>query len=189
MYPTYDRQIEIGVGFEFGFTEPNHARCFSFPSDPPSEEGSPGVVRSRCPTTTAQRAASLATGPAGLPQRGQPEGPGRRGTLLWVLSCRATRKYLACRGETRRGRGGEVSKSARARRRFEGVVRQAHHERLANQRRASVASTPTAFPTPLSPCSDTQACPGYRCSGPARGRGRHSPYRGSGAGWCSRNAG
>jgi hypothetical protein len=41
-----------------------------FPSDPPSEGGSPGEVRSRCPTTTAQRAASLAAGPAGLPQRG-----------------------------------------------------------------------------------------------------------------------
>ena len=42
-----------------------HARRFFFPSDPPSEEGSPGEVRSRCPS-----AASLATGPAGLPQRG-----------------------------------------------------------------------------------------------------------------------
>jgi hypothetical protein len=45
-------------------TEP-HRRRFSFPSVPPSEEGSPGEVRSRCPS-----AASLATGPAGLPQRG-----------------------------------------------------------------------------------------------------------------------
>jgi hypothetical protein len=41
-----------------------------FPSDPPSEEGSPGVFRSRCPTTAAFWPASLATGPAGLPQRG-----------------------------------------------------------------------------------------------------------------------
>ena len=40
-------------------------RRFAFPSDSPSEEGSPGEVRSRCPS-----AASLATGPAGLPQRG-----------------------------------------------------------------------------------------------------------------------
>jgi hypothetical protein len=54
--------------------------CCSFPSDPPSEEGSPGKVRSRCPTTAVFWPASLATGPAGLPQRGQSDAvrPGRR---------------------------------------------------------------------------------------------------------------
>jgi hypothetical protein len=86
-------------------------RWFSSPSDPPSEEGSPGEVRSRCPTTAAYWPASFATGPAGLPQRGvsagfrkanllalcrangrdsgEPSaiGPGRRGALLCVLSC------------------------------------------------------------------------------------------------------
>ncbi len=45
-----------------------------FPSDPPSEEGSPGEVRARCPTTAAFWPASLATGPAGLPQRGASAG-------------------------------------------------------------------------------------------------------------------
>jgi hypothetical protein len=45
-------------------------RRFSFPSEPPSEEGSPGEVRSRCPTPSAFWPASLATGPAGLSQRG-----------------------------------------------------------------------------------------------------------------------
>jgi hypothetical protein len=96
-----------------------------FPSDPPSEGGSPGVVRSRCPTTAAFWPASLATGPAGLPQRGVSAGfreanllalrrangrasgepsarrAGEAGALLWVLSCRAARKYLARRGESR----------------------------------------------------------------------------------------
>ena len=46
--------------------------------------------------TTAQRAASLATGPAGLSQRGQPAGPGRRGAFLWVLSCRAAIQPHPC---------------------------------------------------------------------------------------------
>ena len=78
------------------------------PSAPPSEEGLPGEVRPRCPS-----GASLAADPAKLSQRGDPtEGrAAKRGTLLWVLSCRATRKYLACRrrypdgyrGESRRG--------------------------------------------------------------------------------------
>jgi hypothetical protein len=75
------------------------------PSDPPSKEGSPGEVRSRCPTPAAFWAASLATGPAGLSLRGvsagfrtakawpcaertgetpaspPPAGPGRRGAF------------------------------------------------------------------------------------------------------------
>ncbi len=54
------------------FVTAHHDLWLSFPSDPPSEEGSPGEVRSRCPS-----AASLATGPENLSQRGQPAGPGR----------------------------------------------------------------------------------------------------------------
>jgi hypothetical protein len=47
------------------------------------------------------------------PERGQPAGPGQRGAFLWFLSCRATRKKLARRGETRQSLF-EVKKSALA---------------------------------------------------------------------------
>ncbi len=47
-----------------------HARRLSVPLTSPSEEGSPGVVRTRCPTPAVFWLASFATGPAGLPQRG-----------------------------------------------------------------------------------------------------------------------
>ena len=58
--------------FSFGFVfgKLHHVRRIAFPSDPPSEEGSPGEVRSRCPTPATFWLASLATGPAGLSQRG-----------------------------------------------------------------------------------------------------------------------
>jgi hypothetical protein len=61
-----------GVGFGLFLARTNSRDAFASPSVPPSEEGSPGVVRSRC-----RSAASSATGPAGLTQRGQPAGPAR----------------------------------------------------------------------------------------------------------------
>ena len=59
-----------------------------------------GAGRPRCPSV-----ASLAAGRAGGSEGGKPAGPGRRGASVgkpvWILYCRAARKYLARRGETR----------------------------------------------------------------------------------------
>jgi hypothetical protein len=57
-----ERRLAAIEGIESKVPGSNSAHL---PSDPPSEEGSPGEVRSRCPSI-----ASLATGPAGLSQRG-----------------------------------------------------------------------------------------------------------------------
>jgi hypothetical protein len=77
--------------YMFVLARPSREQRLSFPSDPPSEEGSPGAVRSRCPTPAVFWPASLATGPAGLPQRGQPDasqaGEAGHASLGTFLSC------------------------------------------------------------------------------------------------------
>ena len=65
------------------------------PSDPPSG----GLSDRGSPASLSEPKASLEAGRLDSPERGQPVGPGRRGAILWILSCRAARKYLACRGE------------------------------------------------------------------------------------------
>jgi hypothetical protein len=72
------------------------ARAVQSPLPRRAEGCRAGGVRPRCPS-----AASLAAGRTDSPKRGKPAGPGRRGVFLWVLSCHATRKYLARRGESR----------------------------------------------------------------------------------------
>jgi len=54
-----------------------------------------------CPASLSEPQASLEAGRHDSPERGKPAGPGQRGAFLWVLSCRAARKKLARRGETR----------------------------------------------------------------------------------------
>ncbi len=65
------------------------------PSVPPSGRRLDGG----CPVALSEPQASLATGPARCLTRGQPAGPGRRGALLCLLSCRAARKKVVCRDE------------------------------------------------------------------------------------------
>jgi hypothetical protein len=56
-----------------------------------------GAVRACC----LSRRRVCKSGQAGAVSSGQPEGPRRRGALLWFLSCRVARKELARRGESR----------------------------------------------------------------------------------------
>ncbi len=155
--PVTKRTKRVSFGFTF-IAALNARRGFQFPSDPPSEGGSPGVVRSRCPTPATFWPASLATGPAGLPQRGV--SAGFRNANLLALR-RANGRASGEPSARRAGEAGSASlptflreqesrSPAGARlgadlgtkldsRRWrygdsKGVVRQARHEQAAGQR-------------------------------------------------------